>query len=157
MSQLSIHSLEIFDYAKANRCLSNAAIGRHFKITRQRVKAILDAVNSQRRPVCQISTKSSVYGKKGICPRCGGRKLRNSEMCQQCYRDAHWVPLICAGCNILFYRRQCDVLRAVKMGYKNQYCMRECSAHNMGNNNRKAIGGKKNDHCDRSKLSAAAV
>lgn len=137
MSGFSYQSMKVFAYAKDNRCLTNAAIGRHFGISRQRVHKILDLANRQSTDTPKVETKSLNYGKRSICPRCGLRKTPASDICQQCYINEHTVPLICDGCGTLFNRRKGDVLRRVKEGYQHQYCKVECGAREMGKNNRK--------------------
>lgn len=106
VSQISITRAK---FRQSNPCLSMAQVGRHFGVSRERV----------RQDCNRLGIDTVRPGLKAcICPECKGPKAHGSKLCENCYHEQHWVTLICyCGCEQTFSRIQSDFLRSIR---KNQ-------------------------------------
>lgn len=101
-------------------------IARAVGVSRERVRQIL-------------KTEGIAFGRywgrpKPTCPSCGKPMSYTSKSCRKCWEASRRVILVCEMCGKSFSRKNSDINRAKKHGYKHIWCSKHCQGIWAGKN-----------------------
>ncbi len=120
---------KIVAFKEAHPCITLAEIGRHYGLTRERVRQIIKKETG--------ISYGQITKPRPLCLNCGQscKKLGYTYCSTACHNEARRVTLECYTCGKLFTRRQSHVMRtATSPAYKTKryYCSKHCSGVQLG-------------------------